>query len=111
MERRWTSFNKAVTDKEFKSLPVDDRIGLFEAMKLYRKEAGKSYVIKGYGDGLSMIKPKDGQGRCLFFCVIELEGTQKLVALLAYKKEGQKAPARLIKLARERMSIYRENQK
>ena len=110
MPRRWTSFNKAVTDKEFKALPDDDRIGLFEAMKLYRKEAGKSYVVKSYGGGLLMLKPKDGQGRCLFFCVAETGTDQLLVALLGYKKEGQKAPPRLIQAARERMRLYEREQ-
>lgn len=40
-----------VTDREFLALPVDDRVGLFEAMKLYRLDAGIGYVVKSYGQG------------------------------------------------------------
>ncbi len=46
VERRWTSFEKRVTDKEFEAIPEDDRISLFEAMKLYARDVGKGYVIK-----------------------------------------------------------------
>lgn len=106
MKRHWTSFDKHVTDREFLALPVDDRVGLFEAMKLYRLDAGIGYVVKSYGLGLLMIKPKEGQGRCLFFCVVEVKGAQELVALLAYKKETRKLPDRLKKLALERMRDF-----
>ena len=80
-------------------------------MKLYADDAGIGYIVKNYGDGLMMIKPKDTQGRCLFFTVIETSERQTLVALLAYKKEGQKLSERLRKLASERMKRYMENQK
>ena len=82
-------------------MSVDDRIGLFEAMKLYRIGASTGYVLKSYGNRLLMIKPKNGQGRCLFFCLNEKAGKQELVALLAYKKEGQKLPQRVKNLAME----------
>ncbi len=90
---------------------MDDCIRLFGAMKLYANDAGVGYIVKSYGDGLMMIKPKESQGRCLFFTVIENSERQTLVAILAYKKEGQKLPERVRKLAQERIKRYMENQK
>lgn len=58
-----------------------------------------------------MIKPKEGQGRCLFFCVVEVKGTQELVALLAYKKESRKLPDRLKKLALDQMRGFLDEMK
>ena len=80
-------------------------------MKLYRMDAGIGYVVNSYGKGILMIKPKDGQGRCLFFSVIETDGAQELVALLAYNKESQKIPKHLIDLAADRMRQYKERTK
>lgn len=84
---------------------------LFEAMKLYRLDVGIGYTIKNYGDGLLMIKPKDGQGRCLFFTEIELDGQIELVALLSYKKESQKLPEQHKRIALQRRETYLENRK
>lgn len=109
--RHWSSFDSSVTDREFAALNVDDRVSLFEAMKLYRMDAGVGYVVKSYGQGILMIKPKAGQGRCLFFGVVETQGSLELVALLAYKKESQKVPRRLLDLASERMRQYKERRK
>jgi hypothetical protein len=108
VKRRWTSFDKRITDREFLSLPLDDRVGLFEAMKLYRLEVGTGYIVQSYGHGLMALKPKSGQGRCLFFCIREVGGDQELVALLAYKKESQRMPVRFRELAFDRMREYKE---
>jgi len=94
---------------QFKSIPYEERARLFRAMKLYASFAEIGYVVKNYGSGLHMIKRSDGQGRCLFFLSHEEEGVQTLVALLAYKKETQKLPERLRRLALERMKSYKEN--
>lgn len=56
-------------------------------MKLYGQGAQIGHVVKSYGDSLMMIKRADGQARCLFFAVIEIENVQTLVALLAFKKK------------------------
>ena len=106
MTRHWKSFDSRVTDKEFLSLPIDDRVSLFEAMKLYRLDAGIGYVVKSYGDDLKMIKPKDGQGRCIFFTEVHQGDHVELVALLAYKKESQKLPDSVRRLALQRKQTY-----
>ena len=108
--RHWKSFDKRITDKEFQSLAIDDRIGLFEAMKLFALDASIGYTVKNYGEGLMMVKPKDGQGRCLFFTQIEKAGQLELIALLAYKKEGQKLPISVRRTAFARKKSYLENQ-
>lgn len=46
------------------------------------------------------------QGRGLFFAVVE----DRLILLLAYKKETQKAPRRLIELAVERKKKFMNNE-
>lgn len=90
--RHWKSFDKEVTDKEFAALPLDDRIDLFEAMKLYRLDVPKGYVIKSYGDGLMMIKPQNGRGRCLFFTEVEVAGIRELVAPFGLQEGEPEAP-------------------
>ncbi len=110
MERRWSSFDRETTNKEFATIPIDDRVRLFEAMKLYRLDARIGYVIKNYGEGLMMLKPTSGAGRCLFFCE-PTETGQELVALLAYKKEWQKAPEQLVRMARLRMKMVLDKPK
>jgi len=80
-------------------------------MKLYGIEAGKGYVVKNYGEGLMMIKPRDGQGRCLFFCTAQQADVVSLVALLAYKKETTKLPDRVKDLAMTRMRMFKEKLK
>jgi phage-related protein len=80
-------------------------------MKLYRQDAGIGYLVKNYGDGLWMIKPQHGQGRCLFFMIAKSTESTELIALLAYKKESRKAPDRLLALAKQRMDGYLRDQK
>lgn len=67
-------------------------------------EVAGGFVVKSYGDGLMMIKAANHtQGRCLFFTVREEQGDEVLTALVAYKKETQEAPERVIETARKRM--------
>ena len=104
MARRWTSFDRETTNREFDALPYEDRKALFEAMKAYRMHIGTGYQVDSYGGGLFRIKPSNRtQGRCLFFSQEERNGEVVLTALLAYKKEGRKAPKSQIETARRRM--------
>ncbi|MBI1756640.1 MAG: hypothetical protein HYR64_05985 [Fimbriimonas ginsengisoli] len=105
MHRRWTSFNTATTVKEALAIPTRDRQRLFEAMAAYRNDLGAGYRIENYGSGLWMITDSGrGQGRCVFFKRLEIaDGVEILVALLFYKKESRKAPARILNTARRRM--------
>ncbi|MGV3616121.1 MAG: type II toxin-antitoxin system RelE/ParE family toxin [Fimbriimonas sp.] len=108
MPRRWTSFDSEVTNREFLALPEDDRKALFGAMKLFRLEAAGGYVVSNYGDGLLMIKAANQtQGRCLFFTIREVDGVEVATALLAYKKESQKAEKQKMETARQRMRMAR----
>lgn len=65
---------------------------------------GVGYSIDSYGE-VQMIKGSK-QGRGLFFAVVE----DRLILLLAYKKETQKAPRRLIELAVERKKKFMNNE-
>jgi hypothetical protein len=104
MARRWRSFDQETTDQEFLSIPLTDMIALFDAMRLYALEAPGGFVVKSYGKGLMMIKATNQtSGRCLFFTVSDTEGDQALTALLAYKKESDEVPARVLTTARQRM--------
>ncbi len=92
-------------DKEFRAIPSTDLADLFGAMKAYRQELDGGFTIKRYGDGLMMIKANNrSQGRCLFFSLKEDDGVEVLTALLAYKKETNEVPKRLLDTARDRMS-------
>ena len=92
------------TNRELLALPEADFLRLTAAMKAYAIEEPSGYVIKNYGEGLMMIKDAShGQGRGLFFSVRIVGGEEVLTLLLAYKKESQEAPARVIETARRRM--------
>ena len=78
-------------------------------MQRYAKGDEAGFTVRDYGEGLLMIK-KDGlSGRCLFFTYDEIDPT-RLVALLAYKKEGDEAPRHILDAARERRGRYIEAQ-
>ena len=110
MPRRWTSFDRQVTNAEFAALPREDRKSLTYAMWLYGQEQEGGYVVSSYGKGLMMIKAKNkSQGRCLFFSVTEDSDGQVLTVLLVYKKESQEVPARVLETPRDRMRGTREN--
>ena len=88
-----------------RALPKEAYHKLSEAMLAYRLDTRVGYVVKGYGDGLMMVKDDShGAGRCLFFTVREEAGVDVLVALLVYKKESEEAPKRVIDAARKRMA-------
>jgi hypothetical protein len=109
VERRWISFDRAVTNKEFLQMPESDRLDLFEAMKRYRLLQGIGYVVKNYGDGLMMIKPNSpSAGRCLFFIETQQGDVTILKALLAYKKESDEVPKHIESTARARMRRSKE---
>ena len=75
-------------------------------MERWAKESEGGYVVKGYGDGLLMIKATNGRsGRCLFFTLDEEDPTLA-IALLGYKKESDEAPKNLVAAARERRGRY-----
>jgi hypothetical protein len=104
LTRRWSSFNREVTNREFAALPQRDYADLTQAMKAYRQDIGAGYELKNYGGGLMMVKSSSGtQGRCLFFTIREEAGVEVLTALLIYKKETQEVPRRIEETARERM--------
>jgi hypothetical protein len=54
-----------------------------------------------------MIKGR-GQGRCLFFGKESIDGVERLIVLLIYKKESQDVPERILRTARDRMARYLE---
>lgn len=111
VQRRWTSFDRTVTNKELAGLPREDRLALYDAMESYRDDEG-GYRLSNYGDELLMLTDGGrGQGRCLFFKVLKVRDEERLVALLFYKKETAKAPNRLVDTAKKRMRKYEaENQ-
>ena len=111
MRRRWTSFDRTITNKELAALPREDRLALYDAMESYRDDEG-GYRLSNYGDELLMLTGGGrGQGRCLFFKVLKVKDEERLVALLFYKKETAKAPSRVVDRARKRMRKYEaENQ-
>jgi hypothetical protein len=112
MSRRWSSFDTETTNAEFLVIPQPDRAALFGAMKAYKLGLPSGYTLKNYGDRLQMIKASNRTaGRCLFFSVQKAGEDELLVVLLAYKKETDEAPKRLVETARHRMRGYSEGKK
>lgn len=103
MARRWESFHEPTTTAEFLSIPQPAQAALKYAMERYAKGQDVGWMVKDYGGGLSMLKPRNRTaGRCLFTARPE-GGTERLIALLFYKKESDEAPNALIEAARKRM--------
>ena len=111
MGRRWVYFNQKTIEAEFRALPERDEAKLLALMEHYREVSGNPSPaqIDSYGNGiyrLRHIKPSYS-GRALFFIVDTKQGTENLVVLAVYKKEGNKAPQTIIETARERMKNYK----
>lgn len=77
------------------------------AMENYQRMRDANYTVKNYGDDLLVIKGRE-QGRCLFFSPEVVDGEERLIVLLIYKKESQEVPERVLKTARARMVRYKE---
>ena len=104
MSRKWGAFDSERITEEMKALPTEDYKRLRLAMFNYARDIQVAYRVESYGDGLMMVTDAArGQGRCLFFSVRIENGVELLTALLVYKKESQKAPKRILDLARQRM--------
>lgn len=103
MVRRWESFDEPTTTAEFLSIPQPDQAALKYAMERYGKGQDVGWTVKDYGGGLSRLKARNQTaGRCLF-AVRRERDTERLIALLFYKKETDEAPAALLDRARKRM--------
>lgn len=100
MSRKFEPFDERIIRKEFWELNTQDFLDLTEAMKNYQLETGVGYTIDNYGEVL-MIKGSR-QGRGLFFTMVE----GRVVLLLVYKKESQKAPKRVIDIAVSRKKEF-----
>jgi len=112
MSRKWGSFDTEVTNRELEAIPYPDRGALYQAMAAYAEDLDIRYSVKSYGDDLMMLKASNGtSGRCLFFSREPIGDSEKLVALLFYKKESYEAPKRVIEAARARMIEYRKKEK
>jgi len=112
MSRKWGSFDTEVTNRELEAIPYPDRGALYQAMAAYAEDLDIRYSVKNYGDDLMMLKASNGtSGRCLFFSRERIGDSEKLVALLFYKKESEEAPKRVIEAARARMIEYRKKEK
>lgn len=104
-----------IINKEFSALPRESFKDLTFAMDNYQRDNGVAYRHEHYGEGLEMLA--GGQGRCLFFTreaitdAVTGERVERLIALLVYKKEGQKAPKHVLQTARDRMRRSKEQER
>lgn len=104
MVRRWESFDAPTTTAEFLSIPQPDQAALKYAMERYGKSQDVGWTTKDYGRGLRMLKARNRTaGRCLFTVRRESD-TERLIALLFYKKEADEAPVAVLNSARRRLA-------
>jgi hypothetical protein len=97
--------------KELLSIPKEERGALFDAMGAYRRQGDPIWIVNRYAGGLLRIrsKAKSAAGRCLFFATVKLRsGEETLVALTAYKKEGEAVPKNVLKRATTRMEEWKK---
>jgi len=115
MRREFVPFHEGTIRKELDELPSKDAAKLASLMSHY-EQCGLSNPspaqIDDYGDGLYRlrhIKPAY-QGRLLFFASDRTAGFERLVILMAYKKQGQRAPQHIVETAKKRKKQW-ENEK
>ncbi len=103
MKRKFRPFDAETIRKEIMSLPAEDHKRLTVAMKAYQMGLGVGYQIKSYNSGIEMITDSgNSQGRCIYFT----RAADELIVLVVYKKESDKAPRAILKLAKQRRDRF-----
>ena len=114
--REFVPFHEDTIRKELDELPPKDAAKLASLMGHYEQcglENPAPVQIDDYGDRLYRlrhIKPAY-QGRLLFFTVDRTAGFERLVVLVVYKKQGQKAPQHILETAKRRKKQWEENRR
>jgi len=113
MRREFVAFHEDTIRKELDELPPKDAAKLAALMDHY-EQCGfgnpSPAQVDDYGDGiyrLRHVKPAY-QGRLLFFASGRSSGFEELVMLAVYKKQGQKAPRRILETAKKRKKQWEE---
>lgn len=116
MRREFVPFQEDTIQKELDELPPRDAAKLAALMDHY-EQCGfgnpSPAQVDDYGDGiyrLRHIKPAY-QGRLLFFASERSSGFEKLVMLVVYKKQGQKAPLHVLETAKKRKKQWEETRR
>jgi phage-related protein len=109
VERKFRPFDRETIVGELSTLESVHRGKLFFAMECYAKRdelghAGPA-LVKRYGGGIEMIRHQDNeyQGRLLFY-----EGDAYII-LVAYKKETEDVPRRILETAHARMRTHQRS--
>jgi phage-related protein len=104
MARKFKPFDRDTIVEELEKIDSTGRGKLFWLMAKYAKGEDAPYKIRKFDEGFSEIRHQDAkyQGRVLFFEVGDL------IILVAFRKETQKTPRRLIELASQRMNDYKK---
>jgi phage-related protein len=95
---------------EFMAIPSRERAALFHAMAAYRQGIDVAWKVDKYPSGILRIRNRGAgsSGRCLFFATLRLRpGEETLVALAAYKKEGQDVPKAVMQRAESRLKEWK----
>jgi phage-related protein len=116
MMREFVPFHEDTIRKELDELPSKDAAKLASIMGHY-EQCGlgnpSPAQIDDYGDGvyrLRHIKPAY-QGRLLFFAQDCSAGFERLVMLVVYKKQGQKAPQHILETAKRRKKQWEDKRR
>jgi len=113
MMREFVPFHEDTIRKELDELPPKDAAKLASLMDHY-EQCGlgnpSPAQVDDYGNGLYRlrhIKPAY-QGRLLFFASDCSAGFERLVMLVVYKKQGQKAPQHILETAKRRKKQWED---
>ncbi|MEI8281652.1 MAG: type II toxin-antitoxin system RelE/ParE family toxin [Armatimonadota bacterium] len=111
VRREFVPFDCEIIRKELEAL-LDDDVAKLATLMDYYEHCGLGnptpVQIDDYGDGiyrLRHIKPAY-QGRLLYFSVDRIAGFERLIILIAYKKEGKKTPIKVLETAKRRKLIW-----
>jgi phage-related protein len=104
MARKFKPFDRDAIVEELETIDSSGRGKLFWLMTKYARGEAAPYMIRQFSEGFSEIRHQDAQyqGRAMFF------EHGDLIILVAFRKESQKKPKRLIELARKRMNDYKK---
>jgi phage-related protein len=112
MTREFVPFDENVIDQEFEALRKSSSLDLAKLLfciqrfeQVSPKDDPSPAFIQSFDAGFLELRHKKGEykGRLLFYAPKAASGTEELVILVVFRKETQKTPNAMIKLAIKRM--------
>lgn len=113
MRREIVPFDDEIIRSELSDLPIKDRAKLVALIEYYEEsQSGNPYPVQlnVYDHGLIRLRHAKAsyQGRAILYIAESKKEFQRLVLLVIYKKESNKAPDSILVTAKKRMEQHKK---